>query len=200
MALALLCAGALGTPLRTNARPETDAQSCTTHAKALLVRLKSVLEAALDQKRSVMFNGFNCTELSVIVVPHSQTPSICQPSQHVTCSSQSSQSFNKNECLKNITGDLQYYRSMLNTYVKSLDQTKSQTITDLTSITDSIQTLQKNCQPLQNTEEQQTENWKPKGQAFEDRMDLCKQLKGFHIRAITINRALGYISAEADNS
>uniref|UniRef100_A0A3B1K7I0 Interleukin-12 subunit alpha n=1 Tax=Astyanax mexicanus TaxID=7994 RepID=A0A3B1K7I0_ASTMX len=168
---------ALGTPLRTTARPETDAQSCTTHAKALLVRLKSVLE-----KRSVMFNGFNCTELSVIVVPHSQTPSICQPSQVTPLTTHHL----RNECLKNITGDLQYYRSMLNTYVKSLDQTKSQTITDLTSITDSIQTLQK--------------NWKPKGQAFEDRMDLCKQLKGFHIRAITINRALGYISAEADNS
>ncbi|KAG9278525.1 interleukin-12 subunit alpha, partial [Astyanax mexicanus] len=170
---------ALGTPLRTTARPETDAQSCTTHAKALLVRLKSVLEA----KRSVMFNGFNCTELSVIVVPHSQTPSICQPSQFYI---DLALVYWQNECLKNITGDLQYYRSMLNTYVKSLDQTKSQTITDLTSITDSIQTLQK--------------NWKPKGQAFEDRMDLCKQLKGFHIRAITINRALGYISAEADNS
>uniref|UniRef100_A0AAY5E8J1 Uncharacterized protein n=1 Tax=Electrophorus electricus TaxID=8005 RepID=A0AAY5E8J1_ELEEL len=31
--------------------------------------------------------------------------------------------------------------------------------------------------------------------SFEERMSLCKQLKGFHLRAVTMNRALGYVSA-----
>ncbi|KAI4874416.1 hypothetical protein NFI96_018334 [Prochilodus magdalenae] len=194
---ALLCEGALGTPLRTTVPGGPDAQLCTKHAKSLLARLKGVLDAALEEQSGsdALFHGFNCTDLRAKVSPDSQTVAVCQPSQHVTCSAQSSSSFSEEECLKNIRGDLQYYQLMLRDYTMSLDQSqKSRSIAALTSITSSIQTLQKECPLLPKTEVPQTTSWVAKN-SFDDRMDLCKQLKGFQIRAITINRALGYISA-----
>ncbi|XP_072525481.1 interleukin-12 subunit alpha [Salminus brasiliensis] len=196
MMVALLCGGALATPLRTTAPPGTSAEICTIHAKSLLVSLKSVVEAALEERRGSddLFHGFNCTELPATVAPGSQTVSVCQPSQHVTCSGKSSSTFREPECLKHIRGDLQYYHVMLKTYVKSLaSKQKSQSIAELTSITDSIQTLQENCPLLAKSEERPITAWESTT-PFDDRMDLCKQLKGFHIRAVTINRALGYIS------
>lgn len=33
------------------------------------------------------------------------------------------------------------------------------------------------------------------GSSFDDRLSLCKTLKGFHVRAITMNRALAYIAS-----
>ncbi|XP_036412756.1 interleukin-12 subunit alpha [Colossoma macropomum] len=196
VAVALLCGGALATPLRSSAPPGPDATLCTKHARSLLLRLRSVLDSALEEQSGsdALFHGFNCTDLRAELRPDSQTVAVCQPDQYVTCSDQSSSSFSEPECLKNVRGDLQYYQLMLRDYVKSLDQKqKSRSIAELTSITKLIQTLQEECPLLPKTEEPPTTTWVAKD-PFYDRMDLCKQLKGFHIRTITINRVLGYIS------
>ncbi|KAL7842749.1 hypothetical protein SRHO_G00244380 [Serrasalmus rhombeus] len=167
--VALLCGGALANPVPSSAPPGPDAALCTRHARSLLFGLRRVLDAALEERRGsgALFHGFNCTELRAELRPDSQTVAVCQPDQ--------------SECLENIRGDLQHYKLMLRDYVKTLDQKqKSQSITEITSITSLIQTLQ--------------ETWVATD-PFYDRMDLCKWLKGLHIRAVTINRVLGYISA-----
>ncbi|KAL6467666.1 hypothetical protein MHYP_G00233430 [Metynnis hypsauchen] len=195
--VALLCGGALATPIRRSAPPETADEPCTKHARLLLFELRRVLDAALEERsgNDALFHGFNCTELRAELRPDSQTVAVCQPDQYVTCSDQHSSSFSEPECLKNIRGDLQYYELMLRDYVKTLDQKqKSRSITNLTKITSLIQTLQKDCPLLPKTKEPQMTTWVATD-PFYDRMDLCKWLKGLHIRAVTINRVLGYISA-----
>ncbi|XP_066509018.1 interleukin-12 subunit alpha [Hoplias malabaricus] len=194
---ALLCAGALANPLRASAPQGTSTDHCTKHAKSLLDTLKkSVLDTALekDSISNTLFHGFNCTELPAEVTPNSQTVTACQPTQDGTCSGQSSSSFSEPECLKNIRGDLQYYLIMLGDYVETLNRDqKSQAIAVVNSISESIRTLQTECPLLQETVTRPKMSWG--GDPFDDRMNLCKHLKGFHVRAITINRALGYISA-----
>uniref|UniRef100_A0A3B4BVV8 Interleukin-12 subunit alpha n=1 Tax=Pygocentrus nattereri TaxID=42514 RepID=A0A3B4BVV8_PYGNA len=175
--VALLCGGALANPVPSSAPPGPDAALCTRHARSLLFGLRR----ALEERRGsgALFHGFNCTELRAELRPDSQTVAVCQPDQYVciVLTLVSPQS----ECLENIRGDLQHYKLMLRDYVKTLDQKqKSQSITELTSITSLIQTLQ--------------ETWVATD-PFYDRMDLCKWLKGLHIRTVTINRVLGYISA-----
>ncbi|XP_062844110.1 interleukin-12 subunit alpha [Trichomycterus rosablanca] len=142
---------------------------------------------------SALFYGFNCTELETTVNPSTQTPTVCQPSQDLTCSGQRNSSFSEDECLQNIAKDLTYHQSRLTAYMASLDENQnSASITELKSITNSIQTLQ-NCSLLLNSAHQ-PESWTATD-PFKDRKNLCKQLKGFHVRAITITRALGYICA-----
>ncbi|KAL7851536.1 hypothetical protein AOLI_G00218920 [Acnodon oligacanthus] len=195
--VALLCGGALATPLGTSAPPAPDAALCTTHARSLLFELRSVLDPALEERSGsgALFHGFNCTELRAELRPDSQTVAVCQPDQYVTCSDENSSSFSEPECLENIRGDLQYYELMLRDYVKTLDQKlKSRSITALTSITKLMQRLQKECPLLPKTKEPQTTTWVATD-PFYDRMDLCKWLKGLHIRTVTINRVFGYISA-----
>ncbi|XP_017547248.1 interleukin-12 subunit alpha [Pygocentrus nattereri] len=195
--VALLCGGALANPVPSSAPPGPDAALCTRHARSLLFGLRRVLDAALEERRGsgALFHGFNCTELRAELRPDSQTVAVCQPDQYVTCFDQNSSSFSESECLENIRGDLQHYKLMLRDYVKTLDQKqKSQSITELTSITSLIQTLQEECPLLPKSKEPQTTTWVATD-PFYDRMDLCKWLKGLHIRTVTINRVLGYISA-----
>ncbi|CAM4558367.1 unnamed protein product [Leuciscus chuanchicus] len=152
-----------------------------------------------------LFAGFNCTDLEAQMIPHTQTSSVCQPSASddvLSCSGQTSSSFSavsllgcftrlvcvctvsrvsdallfssQTECLRNIAGDLHYYKILLNDY-KPRDSDDLRPVTTATS------------------ELMQWLVWS--GSSFDDRVSLCKTLKGFHVRAITMNRALAYISS-----
>ncbi|XP_026796815.2 interleukin-12 subunit alpha [Pangasianodon hypophthalmus] len=143
---------------------------------------------------NTLFHGFNCTDLGAVVNPNTQTASVCQPSQDVKCSDQKTSLFSETECLQNIANDLDYHRSMLVEYVRTLDQkSNSESIKELNSITNLMHELQQSCELLPKPESLK-DKWSPSN-SFEDRKDLCKQLKGFQVRTITINRALGYICA-----
>ncbi|XP_053508281.1 interleukin-12 subunit alpha [Ictalurus furcatus] len=208
---------------------------------------------------NILFHGFNCTDLEVVVNPNTQTASVCQPSQVGTPVDSLISTglsdlilsllllllvfsfffffffFCNTQCLQNIAKDLDYHGSMLAEYVSTLDQkANSESVKELNSITDSIRNLRQrsqrrfyknkiwkslrgkyllkainlsiysfvviynvfphqSCKLLPNTESSK-DKWNSTN-SFEDRKDLCKQLKGFQVRTITINRALGYICA-----
>ncbi|XP_053343156.1 interleukin-12 subunit alpha [Clarias gariepinus] len=209
--LALMSRATVATPVRVPKSVQSDHAQCTTSARDLLTKLRGALEKP-ENRSNTLFHGFNCTELEAVVNPNTQTASVCQPSQVVKCSDQRTTPFNETECLQNIDNDLKYHRSMLDDYVKNLDQkANSESIKELNKIRDAILELKQlsiyhlylnvsiisfphqSCKLLPTSESSQ-KKWSPTN-SFEDRKDLCKQLKGFEVRIITINRALGYICA-----
>uniref|UniRef100_A0A673H6Q1 Interleukin-12 subunit alpha-like n=1 Tax=Sinocyclocheilus rhinocerous TaxID=307959 RepID=A0A673H6Q1_9TELE len=111
------------------------------------------------------------------MIPHTLTASVCQPSGSA-----------HTECLRNIRADLSYYDVMLSSYRPSE--------TDLSPVKTAtkglMNCLNENCEAADG-EFPQWRVWS--GSSFDDRLSLCKTLKGFHIRAITVNRALGYIGS-----
>ncbi|TRY89064.1 hypothetical protein DNTS_009792 [Danionella cerebrum] len=150
-----------------------------------------------NQEGSVgsQFAGFNCSDLEVQMIPHTQTSTVCQPSSNSTdkptCSRPSSSSFSTSECLRNISADLHYYHVILGSYKQH-----SPNISDLTPVMNHtkqlMQCLKRRYDPA---EEAPPEGSIWTNSSFDNRKVLCKVLKGFVIRTVTINRVLGYISA-----
>ncbi|KAF7692749.1 interleukin-12 subunit alpha [Silurus meridionalis] len=192
LVLALLSRAAVATPVRATQSTPHDHAHCTTYARGLLSNLKLVLDKPEKTGTKTLFHGFNCTDLEAVVNSNTQTASVCQPSQDVKCSDQKTSPFSKTECLQNIANDLNYHQSMLTEYVSN-QKLNSESIKELNSITNSILNLQQHCKLLPKPESLK-DKWSPKN-SFEDRKDLCKQLKGFQLRTITINRAIGYVCA-----
>lgn len=191
---ALVNRAAVATPVRATTSVLSDHAHCTTRARDLLTVLKRVLDNPEKMRSNILFHGFNCTDLEVVVNPNTQTASVCQPSQDMKCSDQTSSPFDETQCLQNIANDLDYHGSMLAEYMNTLDEkANSESVKELKSITESIHNLRESCKLLPNPESS-NDKWKSTN-SFEDRKDLCKQLKGFQVRTITINRALGYICA-----
>ncbi|KAF4076743.1 hypothetical protein AMELA_G00218560 [Ameiurus melas] len=203
---ALVSRAVVANPVRATTSAIIDHTQCTTRARDLLTALKRVLDKvsnkAIDKviktepekmRSNTLFHGFNCTDLEVVVNSNTQTASVCQPRQDTKCSDQKSSPFNETQCLQNIANDLGYHESMLTEYMRTLDnKANSESVKELQSITDSIHNLTRTCK-LPNPESSKNK-WSSTN-SFEDRKDLCKQLKGFQVRTITINRALGYVCA-----
>ncbi|KAK3513488.1 hypothetical protein QTP70_015504 [Hemibagrus guttatus] len=196
----------MATPVRATGGGQGGSALCATHARDLLTAIKRVLEKStlvvniilcnLTQPEKMgsntLFHGFNCTDLEVVMKPNTQTASVCQPIQDVKCSDEKTSPFSETKCLQNIANDLDYHQSMLTEYVSTLDpKSNSESVKELKSITDSINNLQQSCTLLPKPKSSE-DKWTPTS-SFEDRKDLCKQLKGFQVRTVTINRALGYI-------
>ncbi|TSP46860.1 hypothetical protein Baya_10874 [Bagarius yarrelli] len=178
--LALMSRAAVASPVNAPGSVQSDNAHCIPRARELLATLRHVLEKERIGPNT-LFHGFNCTDLPVVVNRNTQTAIVCQPTQDVKCSDHKTSPFSETECLQNIANDLDYHRSMLTKYVSTLDQkANSESVKELNTITDSIHNLQQTWSPIN---------------SFEDRKDLCKQLKGFRVRTITINRALGYVCA-----
>ncbi|XP_043114787.1 interleukin-12 subunit alpha isoform X2 [Puntigrus tetrazona] len=136
-----------------------------------------------------LFSSFNCTDLEAQMIPHTLTVSVCQPNasdDKASCSRSSS--FSEAECLTNIRADLRYYDAMLDSYRPSKTDL-SPVKTDTKALLDC---LNEKCESADG-EFPKWDVWS--GSSFDDRLSLCKILKGFHIRAITMNRALGYIGS-----
>ncbi|XP_059370992.1 interleukin-12 subunit alpha [Carassius carassius] len=176
--------------LASPAPPNTQRCECSSAARSLLSRLAHIMMKQGKMEHRDLFAGFNCTDLEAQMIPHTLTASVCQPSSSddkASCSSSSS-SFSETQCLTNIRADLRYYDMMLNSYKPSE--------TDLSPVKTATKALMdcldENCEAADG-EFPQWHIWT--GSSFTDRLSLCKALKGFHIRAITLNRALGYIAS-----
>ncbi|XP_027009101.1 interleukin-12 subunit alpha isoform X2 [Tachysurus fulvidraco] len=199
MCIALVSRAAVASPVRASRSVQSDHELCTTSARSLLTTLRRVLEKSTVTQpekmgSNTLFHGFNCTDLGAVMNPNTQTASVCQPIQDVTCSDEKTSPFSQTKCLQNIANDLHYHETMLDKYVKTLDERPNdESVNELRTLTESIQYLQQRCKLLPKPETSKN-MWTPTN-SFEDRMDLCKQLKGFQVRTITINRALGYICA-----
>uniref|UniRef100_A0A4W5PD59 Interleukin-12 subunit alpha n=1 Tax=Hucho hucho TaxID=62062 RepID=A0A4W5PD59_9TELE len=163
--LALSCQVSMGTPMRTP--PSLDSAKCSQCADLSRELVKNVRKL-LDNEN--LFGGLNCSEQRVEVNSKTQTVLACEPNP------------DRSECLRNIRADLGHYAASLQAYKQA----------ELSATAQDTQNLLNICPSTQGD---------PSSHVRLDfsilffRVHLCKVLKGFHLRVITISRAMGYISA-----
>uniref|UniRef100_A0A3B5LZT1 Interleukin-12 subunit alpha n=1 Tax=Xiphophorus couchianus TaxID=32473 RepID=A0A3B5LZT1_9TELE len=103
----------------------------------------------------------------------------------------------QNECVMNIMRDLAFYHTAIETYLKSPLHRPETEIPLLSPTLGILRDLRKNCSSMEtgerNSSEDAPDRW---GNAsYVNRQKMCKMMRGFHVRAVTINRAVGYISS-----
>ncbi|KAK7157052.1 hypothetical protein R3I94_006953 [Phoxinus phoxinus] len=161
---------------------------CCSVARSLLSSLTHIMQKKGKMEHQVLFAGFNCTDLEAQMIPHTQTGSACQPNapdEVMSCSSQRNSSFSEAECLRNISSDLHYYQQLLNNY--------KPTASDLSPVMTATADLM-HCLKVDGAgADREWSVWI--SESFDNRVLLCKTLKGFHVRAVTMNRALAYIAS-----
>uniref|UniRef100_A0A3Q3K6S8 Interleukin-12 subunit alpha n=1 Tax=Monopterus albus TaxID=43700 RepID=A0A3Q3K6S8_MONAL len=145
--------------------PMTD--SCVVYARSLLQNITD----ALTQKN--LFSGINCMEQSVTLNMKTNTASVCAP---------------KESCLTNIGKDLQHYYKFL------AAQPNSASLLGPTMF--SLRELMENCFMWSVPRDLASEQAAAESQStYDERLNLCKVLKGFYVRTITINRVIGYLNS-----
>ncbi|XP_034059831.1 interleukin-12 subunit alpha-like [Gymnodraco acuticeps] len=134
-----------------------------------------------------LFSGINCSQEMVKLNNETDTPSVCAP-KGSKCSGINKTEFDQDLCLENIGKDLHHYFTFLAAQSdpdKLIDPTLS-----------SLRELMQNFFPKHLpsdlvSEEDASEN----SSSFDKKLNLCKVLKGFRLRSITINRALSYMNS-----
>ncbi|KAF6725782.1 hypothetical protein FQA47_017831 [Oryzias melastigma] len=89
----------------------------------------------------------------------------------------------ESECMRNIMKDLAFYDAAMQSYLKS----------DLSRPEIETPPLRHTLTIIQELRRDYTNLWP--NDSFKNRQKMCKMMKGLHVRSITINRALGYISS-----
>ncbi|XP_034468994.1 interleukin-12 subunit alpha [Hippoglossus hippoglossus] len=156
--------------------PMTD--SCVSHARTLLRNITDVLA------QNDLFTGFDCSKQSVELNMETDTPSVCAP-KGSTCTGTTKAEFDQKSCLENIGEDLLHYYKFLAAQPKGL-----------LGPTVQLRALMENCFPWSlSTDLASKQAPADSLSTFDERLSLCKVLKGFHVRTITINRVLGYMNS-----
>uniref|UniRef100_A0A8C7Y7T1 Interleukin-12 subunit alpha n=1 Tax=Oryzias sinensis TaxID=183150 RepID=A0A8C7Y7T1_9TELE len=123
----------------------------------------------------------------------------CPFMQSSSCSVQRNSSFSESECMRNIMKDLAYYDAAMQSYLKSDLSRPEIEIPPLNHTLTIIQNLRRVSLfgSLIDTESESSGDSKNlwANTSFRNRQKMCKMMKGLHMRSITINRALGYISS-----
>ncbi|XP_019905814.1 interleukin-12 subunit alpha [Esox lucius] len=180
--LALSCQVAIGTPLRTlGCSDTTKSKEYVDISKELIKNVRNLLDS------EDLFIGLNCSEQRVELNAKTQTVQACKPNtDSITgCSGQQNTGFSESECLRNISADLGHYIASLKAYKQAnLDHTVTLTKQLLNFLTQQSE-----------PSSQVADSKLTSGNSVDQRVHLCKVLKGFHLRIITISRAMGYISA-----
>ncbi|XP_036940289.1 uncharacterized protein LOC119011350 [Acanthopagrus latus] len=157
--------------------PMTD--SCVSSARTLLLNITDTLA------QNNLFSGIDCTKQSVELNMETNTASVCAPKES-TCSGTLTSEFNQDSCLTNIGEDLRHYYKFLAAQPdpqRVLAQSVLLSLKELMNCfawslpTDVASDLAAAGRPS----------------SFEERLTLCKVLKGFQVRTITINRAIAYM-------
>nr|USH17711.1 interleukin-12 p35b subunit [Ctenopharyngodon idella]UXL82959.1 interleukin-12 subunit alpha-like protein [Ctenopharyngodon idella] len=154
--------------------------TCNALARSLLWNVSAVL--AMDH----LFSGFDCTQQNAEVHIRTQTMSACTP-QNSGCTHGTVLNIDENECLQKILEDLHYYRETFRAYSNS-ELTKT--------VVRSIDDLMQNCFSVSVMDNSPAEVSMDYQKSFQERLQLCKVLKGFNLRTITINRVFNYILAK----
>ncbi|KAK7158717.1 hypothetical protein R3I94_005146 [Phoxinus phoxinus] len=132
-----------------------------------------------------LFSGFDCTKQNAVRL-RTQTVATCTP-QNADCARSTVLNIDENECLKRILEDLRYYRETLQAY-SNPELTKT--------VVRSIDDLMQNCFSVSAMDNSPEEMLMDNQKSFQERLQLCKVLKGFNLRTITINRVFNYILAK----
>uniref|UniRef100_A0A8C6WSM7 Zmp:0000001127 n=1 Tax=Neogobius melanostomus TaxID=47308 RepID=A0A8C6WSM7_9GOBI len=147
---------------------------CVSYAKALLDNITDALTQNNQHLHKNLLKGIDCTKQSVELNTKTDTPSVCSP-HGTNCSGLSESQFNQKQCEQNIGEDLRYYYTFLSAHPdpdRSLSSTVLLSLKELMTVFHSLS---------------------ERRSSYNERLSLCKELKGFQIRSITINRALGYM-------
>ncbi|KAJ7995139.1 hypothetical protein DPEC_G00241460 [Dallia pectoralis] len=166
-----LCHVSMGTPVPQSENPAiTECQNRVNLSRELVGNIRALLD------NEDLFVGLNCSEQRVEVNPKTETVQACKPNTDMSA------------CLRNISEDLRHYVVSLKAY-KQAQTTLNSTVI----LTDKL--LHSCITPDVETSIQLADSKLTSGNSVDQRVHLCKVLKGFYLRIITISRAIGYISA-----
>uniref|UniRef100_A0A8C6NMW4 Interleukin-12 subunit alpha n=1 Tax=Nothobranchius furzeri TaxID=105023 RepID=A0A8C6NMW4_NOTFU len=165
---------------------------CTSLFKTLLTSITDLLKTEELCHSLITSNE--------VTVPSVKTVQSCTPTmtRNSSCMMPSDLSFSESDCRRNIMKDLAYYGAAIHSYLQSPLHMPEKEAPPLNSILRVIQTLRTSCSSTANrgTDSSEVEAsglWQ--GDSFTNRQKMCKMMRGFHVRTITINRAMGYISS-----
>ncbi|XP_060900624.1 uncharacterized protein zmp:0000001127 [Labrus mixtus] len=148
--------------------------SCVFYAQTLLQNITETL----TQKN--LFSGMDCSQQSVEMNTETSTATVCTPTESTCVKSE----FNQELCLTNINEDLHHYYKFLSAQPDP-DNLLGR------SVLLSLRELMENC--FQRSLPSVLASVETTEESFEKRLSLCKVLKGFYVRIITINRVISYI-------
>ncbi|XP_068197079.1 interleukin-12 subunit alpha [Antennarius striatus] len=152
--------------------------TCVLYAHALLKNITNVLS------QEDLYSGINCTKQGIALNTDTNTPSACAP-KGSSCSGIILSLFDQESCLKNITEDLRHYYRFL----------AAQPDPDsLRSVLSTLRELMEKCFTLSLPTDLSMDKASA-DRTYNDRLRLCKVLKGFQVRTITINRVLAYMNS-----
>nr|WAB71026.1 interleukin 12 [Takifugu obscurus] len=157
---------------------------CVSQAQALLHNITGTLS------KKELFSGMDCSKQSLELHEETQTAWACWP-KGPTCSGTIKSEFNKERCLTNIAEDLQHYLRFLSA------QPDPEGWLHATLLPSTRQLLQ-NCFAWDSEEVEEEKVAVNHPSSYAERLKLCKVLRGFQVRSITINRAVKYMNAGAD--
>ncbi|XP_034723635.1 interleukin-12 subunit alpha [Etheostoma cragini] len=180
---------ATGLPVISTLSPE----KCGDSFMNLLFNVKDLLRLHSD----VLCHGIASDTMEVRSKPDTVLACAPIPTQNSGCMGQRNSSFSESDCLMNIMEDLAHYDAAIKSYINSTLRSHKEEVA-LRPTLAIIQSLRKNCSLVPNgvhtsSEEDAAQMWG--SDTFSNRQKMCKMMRGFHVRTITINRALGYISS-----
>uniref|UniRef100_A0A3Q2CFF0 Interleukin-12 subunit alpha n=1 Tax=Cyprinodon variegatus TaxID=28743 RepID=A0A3Q2CFF0_CYPVA len=179
--LAFNCGSSTALPLPLPLGNEKNAQ-CAQLFKSLLLNVTELLKS-----EDLCYGLMKSTE---VTLRSAETVQACVPSDAQV-------KRNLNKCLMSIMKDLAYYDAAIETYLESPLYRPEKEVPLLSPTLSIIQNLRKNCSTIveegQDSSKEAANLWK--NDSYVNRQKMCKMMRGFHVRAITINRAMGYISS-----
>ncbi|XP_059200474.1 interleukin-12 subunit alpha-like [Centropristis striata] len=156
--------------------------SCVLYAHTLLQNITDVLT------QNNLFSGIDCTKQSVEVNMETDTPSVCAPKESA-CSGIIKSEFDQDLCLTNIGKDLQHYYTFLSAQPDP-DRYLAPTVLF------HLREFMENCFTWSlPTDSTLKEGAADRPSTYDERLSLCKVLKGFQLRSITINRVISYMNS-----
>ncbi|XP_078121050.1 interleukin-12 subunit alpha-like [Sander vitreus] len=177
--LVLTCAQVSQSVPVMSKEPLTD--SCVIHAQTLL---KNVTHALTQ---ITLFSAIDCPEQSVELNMKTNTPSACAPKGSI-CSGITKSEFDQDSCLTNIGEDLHHYYTFLAAQPDP-DGLLAPTVLSLRELMEKCFTWSLP------TDLASAEAAADRLSTYDERLRLCKVLKGFQLRSITINRGIEYMNS-----
>uniref|UniRef100_A0A3Q1BJS4 Interleukin-12 subunit alpha n=1 Tax=Amphiprion ocellaris TaxID=80972 RepID=A0A3Q1BJS4_AMPOC len=147
--------------------PMTD--SCVLYAQTLLRSITEVLHNSTDAQRN-LFSGIDCMTQNMELNMETNTPSVCFPKV-------------SDSCMTDMKKDLNHYYKFLAAH-SDPDSLLGQTV---------LPSLRELMEVSHNT--QLPPAAAGRASTYDQRLNLCKVLKGFQVRTVTINRVIGYMNS-----
>ncbi|MEQ2224572.1 hypothetical protein ILYODFUR_008926 [Ilyodon furcidens] len=154
--------------------------SCVSYARMLLENITNAL------KQPNLFSGINCTSQNMELNLETRTPTVCSP-QGSTCSGITTSAFDQESCIMDIGRDLSHFYKFLSAQPDPDRLLGSSVLYSLRELMENCFTSSLPTHLISNEALVKVSNH------FDERLNLCKVMKGFQVRTITINRAIRYM-------